>query len=115
MWLGGGALNGTRVLSEASVRTATRDHTGQVDAQNRRGLGWVLQPNPFWVGADLCSARAYSHTGFTGTSLTIDPDAGIFAVLLTNRVHPTRENGTAEAVREVRTRFHNAVWGALTG
>ena len=62
------------------------DQPGSV---SRRGLGWVLQPNPFWVPADLCSPQAYGHTGFTGTSLLLDPVAGIFAVLLTNRVHPT--------------------------
>jgi CubicO group peptidase (beta-lactamase class C family) len=75
----------------------------------------VLQPNPFWVPADLCSPQAYGHTGYTGTSLLLDPVAGIFAVLLTNRVHPSRENGSAGAVREVRARFHNAVWAALAG
>jgi CubicO group peptidase (beta-lactamase class C family) len=140
MWLGMGRLEGRRdgqpsgapdgwpFLSPATVRLATRDHTsqlmtrsgpGQVAAlpgsASRRGLGWVLQPNPFWVPADLCSPQAYGHTGYTGTSLLLDPVAGIFAVLLTNRVHPSRENGSAGAVREVRARFHNAVWAALAG
>jgi CubicO group peptidase (beta-lactamase class C family) len=128
MWLGMGTLEGRRdgvpFLSPATVRLATRDQTSQLTAQpgsgqpgsdNRRGLGWVLQPNPFWVPADLCSPGAYGHTGYTGTSLLLDPVAGIFAVLLTNRVHPSRENGSAGAVREVRARFHNAVWAALAG
>ena len=116
LWLGEGRLPGGdggaggRLLSPATVRLATSDQTG---GASRRGLGWVLQPNPFWVPADLCSPRAYSHTGFTGTSLLIDPGAGLFAVLLTSRVHPTRENNSAGAAREVRGRFHNAVWGAL--
>jgi CubicO group peptidase (beta-lactamase class C family) len=126
MWLAMGTLEGRRdgapFLSPATVRLATRDQTGQRTGaprsgqpgkDSRRGLGWVLQPNPFWVPADLCSPQAYGHTGFTGTSLLLDPVAGIFAVLLTNRVHPTRENGSAGAVREVRARFHNAVWAAL--
>jgi CubicO group peptidase (beta-lactamase class C family) len=116
LWLGGGRLDaaggpgGGRLLSPVTVRLATSDQTG---GAYRRGLGWVLQPNPFWVPADLCSPLAYSHTGFTGTSLLIDPLAGLYAVLLTNRVHPTRENNSAGAAREVRGRFHNAVWGAL--
>jgi CubicO group peptidase (beta-lactamase class C family) len=110
LWLGQGHLEGRRFLSPATVRAATRDHTG---GEARRGLGWVLQPNPLWVPADLCSPAAYSHTGFTGTSLLLDPEPGIFAVLLTNRVHPTREGGSAAAVRAVRARFHNAVWAAL--
>lgn len=109
-WLGLGRLDGARLIAPATVRLATRDQTG---GESRRGLGWVLQPNPFWVAADLCSPRAYSHTGFTGTSLLLDPEVGIFAVLLTNRVHPTREDDSAGAVREVRARFHDAVWSAL--
>jgi CubicO group peptidase (beta-lactamase class C family) len=118
LWLGEGRLPlpgaagaaGGRLLSPATVRLATSDQTG---GDARRGLGWVLQPNPFWVPADLCSPGAYSHTGFTGTSLLIDPGTGLYAVLLTSRVHPTRENNSAGAAREVRGRFHNAVWGAL--
>ena len=56
------------------------------------------------------SERAFGHTGFTGTSVWIDPDAGLVAVLLTNRIHP--------AVREipfndVRRRFHDAVYDAF--
>jgi CubicO group peptidase (beta-lactamase class C family) len=111
LWLGEGRLDTAgRLLSPATVRLATSDQTG---GAYRRGLGWVLRPNPFWVPADLCSPGAYSHTGFTGTSLLIDPLAGLYAVLLTNRVHPTRENNSAGAARDVRGRFHNAVWGAL--
>ncbi len=123
LWLGLGRLDGQRFLASATVHAATRDQTdglsapaldGSTAPASHRGLGWVLQPNPFWVPCDLCSPRAYSHTGFTGTSLLIDPDLGIFAVLLTNRVHPTREGGSAAGVRELRGRFHNAVWAALS-
>lgn len=109
MWLGGGELDGERFLSRATILAATRDQTGLAQ---RRGLGWVLQPNPFWVPADLCSPRAYSHTGFTGTSLLLDPEFDRFAVLLTNRVHPSREQGSAERIRLVRGRFHDAVWAS---
>jgi len=55
------------------------------------------------------SARAFGHTGFTGTSLWIDPDQEIYVVLLTNRVHPTRANTT---IQEVRRAFHDAVMRA---
>jgi CubicO group peptidase (beta-lactamase class C family) len=74
----------------------------------------VLQPNGYWPAADLASPAAYSHTGFTGTSLVIDPEHGIYAVLLTNRVHPTRHGGSADHIRTVRARFHNAAWSELT-
>ena len=47
------------------------------------------------------SARAFGHTGFTGTSLWVDPERELFMVLLTNRVHPTRHAGSAEAIKRV--------------
>lgn len=114
-WLGMGQLEGRRVLSPATVAAATRDQTGLCGPHPHRGFGWVLQPNPQWPSADLCSPSAYGHTGFTGTSLVIDPQVGRFAVLLTNRVHPSRENGSLERVAAVRARFHNAVWAADLG
>jgi CubicO group peptidase (beta-lactamase class C family) len=53
--------------------------------------------------------RAFGHLGFTGTSLWIDPDAAVVVVLLTNRVHPTREN---PKIREVRPRVHDLLFEA---
>ena len=53
------------------------------------------------------SRRAFGHTGFTGTSVWIDPDSGRIAVLLTNRVHPAVK---PVDFNEVRRRFHEAVW-----
>ncbi len=70
-----------------------------------RALGWdTMQPTSS-CGTRM-SPRAFGHTGFTGTSLWIDPDHGIYVVLLTNRVHPSRSNG---AIGEVRRRVHDAV------
>ena len=51
------------------------------------------------------TARAIGHTGFTGTSLWIDPAKNFYAVLLTNRVHPSRGN---DAIQQVRRDFHDA-------
>ncbi|MGH2353583.1 MAG: serine hydrolase domain-containing protein [Chloroflexota bacterium] len=110
LWLRLGELDGRRVLSPGSVRAATRNQTGLPWS---RGFGWVLQPNPLWPSADLCSPAAYGHTGFTGTSMVVDPELGSFAILLTNRVHPTRED-TLEKIVSVRACFHNAVWAALS-
>lgn len=76
-----------------------------------RALGWDTMLPTSSCGARM-SPRAFGHTGFTGTSLWIDPDAGIYAVLLTNRVHPTAEN---DAIREVRRAFHDEVMRSLEG
>jgi CubicO group peptidase (beta-lactamase class C family) len=60
----------------------------------------------------LMSPTAIGHTGFTGTSLWIDQERDVYVVLLTNRVHPTREN---QALPRLRPRFHDAVMNALRG
>jgi CubicO group peptidase (beta-lactamase class C family) len=52
--------------------------------------------------------RTFGHLGFTGTSLWIDPDAEAVAVLLTNRVHPTRDNASIRAARPLA---HDALFG----
>ena len=74
-----------------------------------RALGWDTMLQTSSCGTRL-SPRAFGHTGFTGTSLWLDPDRGIYVVLLTNRVHPTRAN---EAIRHVRPALHDAVVEAL--
>ena len=76
-----------------------------------RALGWDTMLPTSSCGRRI-SPRAFGHTGFTGTSLWIDPERGVYVVLLTNRVHPTRGN---EAIRQVRPAFHDAVLEALGG
>ena len=56
------------------------------------------------------SARAFGHTGFTGTSLWIDPEREVYVVLLTNRVCPSRQN---DAIAQIRPAVHDAVMDAL--
>ena len=74
-----------------------------------RGCGWDTMLPTSSCGGRM-SGRAFGHTGFTGTSLWLDPDQGRYAVLLTNRVHPTRSN---DAIQRVRPAFHDAVWSTL--
>ena len=74
-----------------------------------RALGWDTMKETSSCGSRM-SPRAFGHTGFTGTSLWIDPDRGVYAVLLTNRVHPRRTNMT---IREVRRAFHDRVMAVL--
>src|SRR5690625_2125908 len=61
------------------------------DDGSNRGLGWVLASGRGSSGS-LLSQKAIGHTGFTGTSIWIDPEREIYLILLTNRVHPTRDN-----------------------
>ena len=56
------------------------------------------------------SAEAFGHTGFTGTSLWLDPVRDAYVALLTNRVHPTRTN---EAIRVIRPALHDAIIDSL--
>ena len=70
-----------------------------------RGLGWDTMLPTSSCGTRW-SASAIGHTGFTGTSLWLDPAADRYAVLLTNRVHPTRDN---DRIQQFRRDFHDAV------
>ena len=74
-----------------------------------RALGWDTMLPTSSCGTKM-SQRAFGHTGFTGTSLWIDPEREAYVVLLTNRVHPTRTN---EAIKQVRPALHDAVMAAL--
>ena len=74
-----------------------------------RALGWDTMLPSSSCGTRM-SPRAFGHTGFTGTSLWIDPDRRVYIVLLTNRVHPDAANG---AIKVVRREFHDAVMQGL--
>jgi CubicO group peptidase (beta-lactamase class C family) len=63
-----------------------------------RALGWDTPTEGSSAGTKL-SAAAFGHTGFTGTSIWLDPEKDLFVILLTNRVHPTRENARIVRVR----------------
>jgi len=75
-----------------------------------RTLGW---DSPSQTGSSLgdrFSRRSVGHLGFTGTSLWIDPDSQVAITLLSNRVHPSREN---VGIKIFRSKFHEAVWDDL--
>jgi len=95
MYLSGGELEGARVLDPAVIATFT---AVQDPALSHRALGWET-PNGANSAGRLLSPRAFGHTGFTGTSLWIDPARDLFVLLLTNRVNPTRENRRIGRVR----------------
>jgi serine-type D-Ala-D-Ala carboxypeptidase len=108
MWLNGGALDGTRLASAQTVAAFTR---AQDTLISRRALGWET-PNGTNSAGHRLSPRAFGHTGFTGTSMWIDPSRDLFVILLTNRVNPTREN---RKIGGVRAALADAIVGALDG
>lgn len=98
----GGLHQGRPYLSPAVLRAAGRNYTPGM--AEHRGLGFHL-PGPGSFHGDLFPPESLGHTGFTGTSLIVDPTSGLYVVLLTNRVHPTREN---TKFLRVRRTVHNA-------
>jgi len=96
MMLNEGEYRGKRILSPYAVREMTEEQTG---GKGDYGFGWMMKSETHSSGGDLISERSYGHTGFTGTSIWIDPETELTVILLTNRVHPTRENNAHIRVR----------------
>jgi serine-type D-Ala-D-Ala carboxypeptidase len=103
MLASGGTLDGVRVLEEETIRTFTR----RVPRAGTRALGWDTPSLDGTGAAGLqISSRAFGHTGFTGTSMWIDPDRGSWVVLLSNRTYDPR---TANRIQAVRRSIHDWV------
>jgi CubicO group peptidase (beta-lactamase class C family) len=107
-FLNSGEYGRSRILSPLSVKLMTQNHTAGLDEP--RGIGWALRSGKGSSSGDLLSESAYGHTGFVGGSLWIDPVYELIVILLTNRVHPTREN---DAILRVRPQFHNIVASSI--
>jgi len=101
--LDGRLPDGTHYLSPATLQVALMNRTPNSKGEFR-GLGFNLAGSPRNFLGDLMGHRSYGHTGFTGTSIALDPDTGLWVVLLTNRVCPTRAN--TQLVR-MRSLIHN--------
>ncbi len=101
------ALNGTD--SRLATPTTARTFTTRAGVPGSRALGWDTMLPTSSCGTKI-SASAFGHTGFTGTTLWLDPQRGIYVVFLTNRVNPTREN---TAIQRIRPALHDAVIEAL--
>jgi CubicO group peptidase (beta-lactamase class C family) len=104
MMLRMGATDQKNFLRTPTVELMTKNHTKSMKLA--RGLGWQGKDVKASPAGDFFSPVSYGHTGFTGTSIWIDPKMDVFAILLTNRVHPTRGNG---AINRIRSLFHNLV------
>jgi len=106
---------GPPIVSKATLAT----FTAYADSTfSNRGLGWQKPTLPGmkfstagpWASSTKISTAAYGHTGFTGTSIIVDPVNDVYIILLSNRVNPTRNN---TKIGGVRTRLTDAVMSVL--
>jgi uncharacterized protein YbbC (DUF1343 family) len=112
MLVNSGELDGVRILQAATVAAMTRP---QNDGSNRRGFGWDLDssfsgPRGRWFPA----GASFGHTGFTGTSVWVDPATRSFVIFFSNRVHPDGKGDTSPLRRELGTLAAEAI-GRDTG
>jgi CubicO group peptidase (beta-lactamase class C family) len=107
MMLQKGSFKGVRILSPLAVERMTTVWPKAPFAG--RGLGWDLDSPYSTNGGDLFGPKAYGHTGYTGTSIWIDPDTETYIIFLTNRVHP----GDKGAIIALRSRVANVVAAAI--
>jgi uncharacterized protein YbbC (DUF1343 family)/CubicO group peptidase (beta-lactamase class C family) len=96
---GGVAPNGTRVLDAQTVRLMM--DPGSTPEGERRGLGWDVATGFSSPRGSVFGLRGVGHTGFTGTSLWIDPPTRTFVVLLTSRLHPNGKGGSPTRLRRL--------------
>ena len=106
MYLSGGTLDGARIVTPETIALFT---TLQDSTLSNRALGWE-KPTGTNSAGHLLSRQAFGHTGFTGTSIWIDPAKDLFIILLTNRVDPTRAR---HGIYAVRVQLADAVVGVL--
>src|SRR6476469_9507799 len=101
MMLNGGEYNGVQIVSKPTVELFTSRAFGH------RALGWDTAEGDYGSGKYL-GPTAYGHTGFTGTSMWIDPEREMFVILLTNRVHAARALRPAKVISDVRADLSDA-------
>lgn len=109
MYLNQGSYKGLRLLSPLTVQNSIINRTAGLGGQHR-GLAWHLKDQGLSFMGDLATKNSFGHTGFTGTSMLISPELGIFVLWLTNRVHPSRKE---ERLLRYRSLMHNLILAAL--
>jgi serine-type D-Ala-D-Ala carboxypeptidase len=107
MYLNGGTYGGKRIISRQTIELFMKRQ--MLPSTSSRALGWDTAVKGSFAG-DLASPSAIIHTGFTGTSIYIDPDRDAFIILLTNHVNPTRKN---TLINQARPAIHTAVLATL--
>ena len=107
MMLNGGIYNGVRILADSTVQLFTTRAAGH------RALGWDTPTGSFGSGNYL-SEHSFGHTGFTGTSMWIDPDRDMFVILLTNRVYDSHSPHPVRVIADVRSDLSDAASLSVT-
>ena len=106
MELNGGIYNGKRYLKKETIDLFTTRQS----KESSRAIGWDTKSSANSFSGTLTSERTFLHTGFTGTSVVVDPAKNVIIIFLTNRVHPTRSN---LKIAKVRPAVHDAVMRAM--
>lgn len=97
MLLNEGSYQEEKIVSEEAFGLMNRNWNGAFPGQNH-GLGWDL--NQDWYMDVLAEENTLGHTGYTGTSMVVSPDQKTIVILLTNRVHPTRDTVSTNLIRK---------------
>ncbi len=105
MYLNSGKHGDRKIFAKETIDTFTRETFN--DGQNRRALGWDMKGLACSCG-DLMTNKAFGHTGFTGTSIWIDPETDVIVILLTNRVNISRRENQDKIIR-FRPLIHNYI------
>ncbi|MDQ3212149.1 MAG: DUF1343 domain-containing protein, partial [Acidobacteriota bacterium] len=108
MLLNGGEYRGARILAPLAVAKMTTPASGPGE-RNVRGLGWDLDSAFSSNRGELLPLGSFGHTGFTGTSLWIDPATDLFVVFLSNRVHPDGKGDVTPLRAKVATVAASAI------
>lgn len=108
MLLRGGELDGVRILSPLAVKKFTEPHA--LPASGQRSLGWDVDTSFSAQRGELFPVGdGFGHTGFTGTSVWIDPPTKTAVIILSNRVHPNDKGNATELRRQVATIVASAI------
>ncbi len=107
MLLNKGFYAGKTYLQPATIEL----FTGHRSPINQRAYGFDRKSEDYTSAGSLLGPNSFGHTGFTGTSIWIDPDSGISIILLTNRTYPNRSYGTE--IRQIRPEIADTVMRSL--
>ncbi len=108
MMLNGGEINGVHLLKPTTIAR----WTARQGPESSRALGWDT-PSPNSSAGHYFSPRSFGHTGYTGTSIWVDPEKQLYVILFTNRVDPTSANQKQAPLRRaVADAVQQAVLGA---